>query len=453
MDRKVPKDLYPEMLHVDYYENNGLIEFDKKENVVSNVEKLLAAKGNKILVQGDVQSGKTNTLIEYIKRKTLDKSYFIIFLAGMRTNLKEQNADRFISHFDDINKKIDRVKYYTGAKEAARDEDIFRVQQILDEGDTYITTEIKNVNQLSNLAKMVNKLNCNILVIDDEGDEASLTNNTGERIKEILSCSKPSCRNSKECLRTENCNDAEYISITATPFKNLYFNEDYYDDFIVLKSGEGYRGLKDFKNNYDIIENPENFTEVVINPILDWIGKNVGKRYQDSQILYNLSISTNIHENIKNDIENFLRNGMILDKITYLPYELDFVAEFNKDNIYVTNNNTTSEEAEYHNNRMNEGHYIIIGGGNLSRGVTYKNLLVEVMTNAPKEQINAGTLLQRARWFGYKDNYKDFSIYITKDIENAFEELDHLNDWTKEYKLDGTYKQKFDDQNYGSIKI
>jgi hypothetical protein len=69
------------------------------------------------------------------------------------------------------------------------------------------------------------------------------------------------------------------------------------------------------------------------------------------------------------------------------------------------------------------GNSIIIGGHLVSRGYTFEKLYTTVMFNEPKEKNAADTLLQRARWFGYRNEIiNDLSVYISEKTLHSFEE-------------------------------
>lgn len=414
----------------------------EKKSFECNFDDLINIDYKKLLIQGDVQSGKTSKLISYIKSKTEQEPSLVIFLTGLKNNLLKQNSKRFRDEFKKTNDRLGKTKYITSAKESVNEAGIIEINRMLQNGISYITSELKRPASLSNLFYLFQKINGKILIIDDEGDEASLAKNTKQKIDDLISLS-----------------NVQYISITATPYKNLYYNEDYYDYYYVFKNGEGYKGIDSYKNRYRIIDNAdkESITKTIVNPLISWAHK-ATNNYEDknTQILFNNSLYKDSHKRIKREIISFIKGDLLdqllerekIDKKIY-----DFLKNFNIVNdIFISNSDTDDEQTSHHEERMKNGHYIIIGGGNLSRGVTYDNLLIEVMINAP-EIPDPGVLLQRARWFGYKDNYKDIEIYTTEDVIKAFDEIEDLNKWTKEHKLGSNYKEKYKKKNYRRIKL
>jgi hypothetical protein len=71
----------------------------------------------------------------------------------------------------------------------------------------------------------------------------------------------------------------------------------------------------------------------------------------------------------------------------------------------------------------NLNYFIIVGGDMLDRGLTIEGLAVNYFTREPvKGQID--TMLQRARWFGYKTEYKKFCrVYLTKGVSNIYSSI------------------------------
>ena len=72
---------------------------------------------------------------------------------------------------------------------------------------------------------------------------------------------------------------------------------------------------------------------------------------------------------------------------------------------------------------------IAIGGLKLSRGLTLEGLVVSYFY---RRSMTYDTLMQMARWFGYRDGYKDLlRLWITSDVAESFL---HITDATEELK-------------------
>jgi late competence protein required for DNA uptake (superfamily II DNA/RNA helicase) len=66
-------------------------------------------------------------------------------------------------------------------------------------------------------------------------------------------------------------------------------------------------------------------------------------------------------------------------------------------------------------------HEIYIGSDLLQRGVTIKNLVVSYISRRAKGTSNADTILQMARFFGYRSEIKEFmSIYLLDQLYSDY---------------------------------
>ncbi len=67
---------------------------------------------------------------------------------------------------------------------------------------------------------------------------------------------------------------------------------------------------------------------------------------------------------------------------------------------------------------------ILVGGNMLGRGVTIPGLAVTYITRRAQKETNADTMEQRARWFGYKRHYLDLCrIYLTEQLRADYTRL------------------------------
>src|SRR5690606_26303965 len=73
-------------------------------------------------------------------------------------------------------------------------------------------------------------------------------------------------------------------------------------------------------------------------------------------------------------------------------------------------------------------HKVFVGGDLLQRGITFKSLVTTYFTRWPKTAGNMDTTLQRARWFGYRNDYLDLcKIFCTKDIAFKYSKLAEID--------------------------
>jgi hypothetical protein len=90
--------------------------------------------------------------------------------------------------------------------------------------------------------------------------------------------------------------------------------------------------------------------------------------------------------------------------------------------------------------------YVVAVGGNiLSRGITLEGLAVSFYL---RKANNYDSLLQMARWFGYRDGYEDLlRVYTAQAITDAFEHLllveEDLREEIKSYERDGIKPSDF----------
>ena len=211
------------------------------------------------LVVGDVQSGKTANYLGLINM-ACDFGYkIIVLLAGMTDSLRQQTQSRvdsgFIGAVSDT--MSDAEITYVGVSDDAQIQQNYAVPLTNNEND-FVKFVKKNLNATSGdfnkpiilvvkkntsvlnqvvewLKPGFHNINCqNILIIDDEADNASINTKKPE-------CA-PSAINGHIRNLYNNFPIASYVGYTATPFANIFVNpegdETYKDlfpsDFIVL---------------------------------------------------------------------------------------------------------------------------------------------------------------------------------------------------------------------------
>ncbi|MEG1009831.1 MAG: Z1 domain-containing protein [Clostridia bacterium] len=86
---------------------------------------------------------------------------------------------------------------------------------------------------------------------------------------------------------------------------------------------------------------------------------------------------------------------------------INYIKENNS--FYTLNGKAESGKGNFLEKTFN--HEIIIGGVMLSRGVTFENLITELIVN-DVETVYVDTLLQRCRWFGYRNKISKYMKII-----------------------------------------
>lgn len=410
-----------------------LMKYNYK-NVLDNFD-----ERKSFLLYGDVQSGKTNNLI-YIIVNLFDaqKIDLVIYLTGIENDLLTQNQERFFNKFEEINendfiviqnKKLNPIE----------------IEHDLKKGKKIIISSLKTNHRLKQIRELINKLSqkINILILDDEADQASL--------------SEKSLNIAKDYITKKNI---KYLSITASPFANLYYNHDFYDYFFSLQTSTEYMGIDDFWSNI-IIKNKKE--KSILFGLIKWADNTIKSKKENSQLLINIfskQIKHNqIYEYINSCIKLLSKDKNMMKIKHYLnEFQIQnneekiqsFFSLVNYKNIVISNGTLHKKEIK------NKGYEIIIGGIKLSRGITFHNLLTEIMLNMNDcGRIKAGTIIQRARWFGYrKKNIDNITIIMTPTIYNAYKEIKNLITMTKGYNLsNNNYKSLVKSSHYKHLEV
>lgn len=374
------------------------------------------------LLYGAVQSGKTRNILNILDKVfKKDKADVIFYVAGNTNELKDQNQLRFSLHFKNDDVEVIDMKsnmLNSSISNLVTGKTIFVVlkQHLVEVADS-IVFHLKNHN---------------VLVIDDEADDYSLSKksqNAYDRIKE---------------------SGASIISCTATPFLNLYKNQKFYNRYYKLIPGNGYSGIDDFESNVERIPEGISNEDLYKWTLLEWASNILDSKIikNDAQILFNISTKKDDHDDVEKEIfricENIIHNEDNFNLLSNyeLRHDLKEIKEIIKSAL---KNGIKIANSKYKDNEdhkvLNEGFEIIIGGILLSRGITYENLLSEVMINVG-DTAQGHTVLQRARWCGYRKTkegipFKDeITIYLDKKAAEAYAEVSFIHKLTKEYRLD-----------------
>lgn len=235
---------------------------EQSNNVVQNLSdpKLSNAKA-KGLVVGRVQSGKTGNFTA-VSAKAVDSGYrFIIVLAGMYDNLREQTQERLDEDlFAHIQKdklvaltdaRGDLAPYKSTKPTVQALSNVFHANT---SGGKVITAVVKkNPRRLQNLLELLRGLADSgtleympVLIIDDESDQAT-PNTKADVDKEVRSAI-----NNLVVQIVETVRRGSYLAYSATPFANIFSDPNdekalYPSDFIIpLPKPVGYSGSEEF---------------------------------------------------------------------------------------------------------------------------------------------------------------------------------------------------------------
>ncbi len=491
---------------------------DTIEMIKSSTEKILSYCANpngsiylseqkkRGLVVGDVQSGKTSNYLALINM-ACDAGYkIIVLLAGMTSSLRQQTQDRIDEGF--IGAKSDTINdgpeyfgvgfesnQYYGVPLTNHTNDFVKfVKKNQNAGSEDYNKPVvlvvkKNKSILEGVAKWLkpglNNISkkSNILIIDDEADNASV--NTKKDPNEMTAI------NSAIRLIFNNFPIASYVGYTATPFANIFINpfeEDpsnqdlFPSDFIMLlETPSNYFGFekvfeKISENKYKHIVKIDTDDEYYLptshkkdceflaissdlkDSILHFYICNVirtldGKPNKHRSMLINISRFNDVqkqiiekveeyHQNFKCELEELDRKE---DKYYFRSKNLKRLYElFISDSDYENSrkkyswediknnllseinkivirliNNSVKSRFSYDDYKDEGARVIIVGGFVLSRGLTLEGLIISYFN---RNSVAYDTLLQMCRWFGYRFGYEDLcKIYMTQESIDAFE--------------------------------
>lgn len=313
------------------------------------------------LVVGDVQSGKTANYLGLINM-ACDYGYkIIVLLAGMTDSLRQQTQSRvdtgFIGAVSDT--LSDAEIAYVGVNDDAQIQQNYAVPLTNNEND-FVKFVKKNLNATSGdfnkpiilvvkkntsvlnqvvewLKPGFHNINCqNLLIIDDEADNAS------------INTKKPECDPSKINGHIRNLYNnfpiASYVGYTATPFANIFVNpegdDSYKDlfpsDFIVLlnapsnyygaqkvfsyegdkhsrslrvldESEEHFLPAKHKKNEYYFAELPHSLKEAILCFLINNVIRTKrGANRKHRSMMINISVYNIMHEEILEAVQKYV---------------------------------------------------------------------------------------------------------------------------------------------------
>lgn len=423
-------------------------------------------KSNNALLVGKVQSGKTSNL-EMLTALACDRNYdLIIIYGGYDTKLLDQTEKRFREAFDiptEPSDYYDRTPFNPVLFTTAQDSD-FNIsnldpsicQEFIERKNPIIITALKSPKALNKVNELIKNFSGLIkaIIIDDEGDQASLdtTKNKGP---------KRSSTYREICLMKKRLDDPLYFSVTATPQANIFLNdisELVPSSIHLLHPGKGYCGAEAFhlSENNNIFELPSSDVnaKVIHLALIHFLMASVVAQKlsltNGADMIVHVAGEVTIHKNIFEEINNQLRRisaelqttidykivkqrivlenqweeffeDSIKDKISFD----DGFMESMKKIIHQTTVILQNGEGKHTQQNANFKRYRIwVGGDLLQRGLTFKYLLTTLFTRWAKNGGNMDTNLQRARWFGYREQYFSLcKIFTTNEIRGEFAAL------------------------------
>ena len=410
------------------------------------------------LALGKVQSGKTLSYTALIGL-AIDNGYRItVVLAGTKKALLLQNYTRLCQDLDAGGQNVTPF-------ENPHPQDAEVIQGVLHSGGHALIVVLKNRQRLDGVIRMLATPELQTvptLIIDDEGDEASLNTKFRHSKKSpIYNC----------ILALRNVLKVHaYVAYTATPQANLLISsiDDLSPDFgVLVEPGKGYCGgsiffgcdRERFLRQIPLLEAEDEhvsrITDALKKAVAIFLVGGAIRHLREPRALHSMLIHTS---NLRSDHEELERSVRFLitlwKECLHLPnadpaaQELLGLMEAAYDDLCTTVQSPPPwekvQEGLRHEiwlvelwmvNSLPLGrdpigtpfrvkNNILIGGNMLGRGVTIDGLAVTYITRRAKNETNADTMEQRARWYGYKQNYLDFCrIFVTAQLRDDYTEL------------------------------
>lgn len=441
------------------------------------------SKTNNVLLVGKVQSGKTSNL-EALVGLALDNGFnLIVMYGGYDNTLLKQTVKRFRKTMDSPKDADEEDNLWdpstpnvftTDSKDELCINNLTAdtIRSFLNEGIPVFIITIKDARRIRGVNEKLDDLKgCPIrsLVIDDEGDQASL-NNVKDKESDA-SATYAAIRSTKEVL-----GDPLYFSVTATPQANIFLDSLSAlrpSSVHLLHPAKGYCGADFFHlEDHDIIyitpdemddardenRSPESLQFAVRHFIMASAilkSRQKSRRRMHTHMVIHAFREVDTHSliyqwvisyiaNIKDAIEDSLIEGSDDARTLFLDvynkcFTDDVKREAPLDNhilqLMVDVLNDTGIALHNGQDRGTretikfKSHQIYIGAQLLERGITFDRLLTTYFTRWPKSDGNMDTNLQRARWFGYRSKYSDLvKLFTTETIADEFSFLAEMED-------------------------
>ncbi len=457
-------------------------------------------KKTKTLCIGKIQSGKTSFFIAAIAL-AFDNGYGISYVFGGSTNnLKSQDLERIFGDFKEAIRFV-MVTDINSVTDSRKIRDTIaanrKVIVVVLKNSNHSTSENSNLPAFAKLASELSDIPS--IVIDDEGDEISPGRLKGKEKVNVGSAHKDIIE------AIESIDRVSYLSVTATPQANLLMatvkDKEISPDFCVLvKPGEGYTGgnvFHDAENNPLVIpiedttdfENgsiPDSLKEAINSFLIGCAVAYINNFHEQVfSMLIHPSRNQAIHEDIKRVVDHILtplqkhlsderdpaypvyRDSILgtyekLFKNLKNRPDTDSLIAAIKSNFSITSYHVVNSAIADKSKRDKDledfeksfPYRIYIGGNMLQRGITLDNLIVTYIYRVAKQDNTIDTLEQRARWFGYKQNYIDLCrvfmppkllkayIGITDSENTMWEDLEsflstdiHMKDFERKFCL------------------
>lgn len=463
------------------------------------------------LVFGYIQSGKTLSFTT-LTALARDNGYrLVIIIAGISTNLVNQSYKRLQADLNVNQGFLRKWLMLNNPKNPSRNpQDKNTIKRELDNWKntntpdelkkTVLITVMKNSNHLLNLIATLEKLDLQkvpTLIIDDEGDQASMNTKAssiakkGESIESISELEMSTIYRRIHRIKSVVPHNT-FIQYTATPQAPLFINilDNLSPNFIqLLTPGSKYTGGKAFFTENHFIVRTIPYTEIYseLNPITDvpdslldamrifFLGVSAGFNMRDvpgnprnRSMMVHPSRLVDDHGSYFNWVNNVKNQWakILIERDETDESKKQLIVEFIQS--YKDLKGNISDIQSFEDLLPNLGHlikstaveelnsragslvdwnsnysFILVGGQAMDRGFTVEGLTVTYM---PRNRGvgNADTIQQRARFFGYKKDFIGYCrVYLDAENVHLFSEyVDHEEDIRNkllEHKLSGKH--------------
>lgn len=421
------------------------------------------------IVIGKVQSGKTSNFISVLAL-AFDNGYNLaIVLGGNKKNLTKQNSIRIQQAFNLPPEKL--VVLTTEANSSLITPE--QIRTFILEKRKVIIVGLKHPSHINSIANIFDNTALTAeptIIIDDEGDQATLNN---KAYQNSMSSTYESVIRLKSCIQ-KNC----FLSVTATPQANILI--DTCDKLSpsfgeLVYPGDSYCGLMEFHGlnrdkyckaipedeNISILD-PVGIPKSIYYALSDFFVGGAIRKYRGDNRPHSMLIHPSQrvidHKLVKGKLTTLLdqwrekarmkKEG--LDDVSYKTLRAELLAAYNRfknDGVILptfedlepiciaiiagcpqillcNSSENASENAKFWNTN------IYVGGNMVERGITIKGLAVTYITRRARGVSNVDNTEQRARWFGYKSDYLDICrVWMPAQIKNDFSViLEHDDD-------------------------
>lgn len=419
-----------------------VIKSYEHENIVNLRTDILDCldKNKNVILMGQVQSGKTKNIIELTKHAFSEYKYdLVIVFSGNTNDLNNQTNERFATELPNVVFPSELKKHHN-----------------------FIDLVITSLKQVDNIKKIYEFIYNNehklqkILIIDDECDFCGI--NTSKSEDECTAIYTGIYKNIYQYCEKNHVGGV--IKLTATPFVNILSAKntlEHKQEIFVLPTRSEYTGVKFFNRLKDFYFtrtdsqiNNENklilfgLSIWILSSYMLYIDKDVSNKKSD--FLINIYHDNENQSNTLNIVKRYIKEKIfdIKQEIKNIINTIDKFSGLNSsdvDNFFKTQmeNNISLGVYNQENDFKTTKYYnIYVGGALLSRGKTFENLLCELICI---KNFNYDTLLQKCRWFGYRQNRSKYmalicNVEIKQQLLIAEKIIDFFHANNKGYQLD-----------------